>query len=357
MDKFRIDSHKLIYHVERVNDWLKGKDIYPIYVEIGPSGSCNHRCIYCGLDFMGYKPRFLEAKVIKNRVSEMARLGVKSIMYAGEGEPLLHQDIGDIVRHTKNTGIDVAITTNGALLNRDLANYILGDVAWIKVSIDAGTRETYAKIHRSAPVDFDKVIKNITYVAELKRRKNYKCALGVQLLLLPENSHEVIGLAKKSKSLGIDYFVVKPYSQHPLSKTKKYKSIKYAKYLYLMEELNNLNTGKFNTVFRINMMKKWDEGKRNYRHCYALPFWSYIDASGTVWGCSNYLGHRDKTFLYGNIYRNTFKEIWQGSKREKSLRIAETELDTRLCRINCRMDEINRYLWELKHHSEHINFI
>ena len=28
MDKFRIDSHKLIYHVDRVNDWLKARNIY-----------------------------------------------------------------------------------------------------------------------------------------------------------------------------------------------------------------------------------------------------------------------------------------------------------------------------------------
>ena len=60
MDKFRIDSHKLIYHIPRVNDWLKGKIIYPIYMEISPSGACNQRCIYCDLDFMEYKTRYLD---------------------------------------------------------------------------------------------------------------------------------------------------------------------------------------------------------------------------------------------------------------------------------------------------------
>ncbi|HAB51888.1 MAG TPA: radical SAM protein, partial [Ignavibacteriales bacterium] len=51
MDKYRIDSHKLMYHVSRINDWLEGKIIYPIYAEISPSGACNHRCTYCALDF------------------------------------------------------------------------------------------------------------------------------------------------------------------------------------------------------------------------------------------------------------------------------------------------------------------
>ena len=65
-------------------------------------------------------------------------------------------------------------------------------------------------------------------------------------------------------------------------------------------------------IFRINTMKKWDERRRDYKQCLALPFWSYIDAGGTVWGCSAYL--RNERFIYGNIYENTFKEIWEGEK-------------------------------------------
>ncbi|MFH1305232.1 MAG: SPASM domain-containing protein, partial [Candidatus Omnitrophota bacterium] len=68
-----------------------------------------------------------------------------------------------------------------------------------------------------------------------------------------------------------------------------------------------------------------------------------------------YLG--DERFLYGNIYENTFREIWEGEKRRRSLRWVENELDTAKCRINCRMDEVNRYLWELRNPSKHVNFI
>ena len=70
MDKYRIDSHKLLYHVSRVNDWLEGKNVYPIYAEISPAGTCNHRCTYCALDFMEYQPRFLDKEMLKERLSE-----------------------------------------------------------------------------------------------------------------------------------------------------------------------------------------------------------------------------------------------------------------------------------------------
>lgn len=355
MDKFRIDSHKLIYHVSRINDWLESGNIYPIYLEISPSGACNHRCSYCALDFMEYQLRFLATNVLKERLSEMASLGVKSIMYAGEGEPLLHKDIGSIINHTKKVGIDVAIATNGVLLNKNLVDCTLGNISWIKVSINGATKETYQKIHRSNADDFEKVIKNMSYAAKLRRKKGYKCALGTQLLLLPENSKEVKDLAEIAKDIGLDYLVIKPYSQHPFSKTTKYKNIKYAKYLKLAEQVKVLNTDKFNVVFRINTMKKWDDAWRNYKSCYALPFWAYIDAGGNVWGCSAYLGERN--FLYGNINKDTFKEIWTGHKRLRLVKMMQEKFCTDNCRLNCRMDEINRYLWELKHPPAHVNFI
>lgn len=355
MDKFKIDSHKLTYHVGRLNDWLKGKDIYPIYMEISPAGSCNHRCTYCALDFMEYKPVFLDTKIFKERLSEIGALGVKSIMYAGEGEPFLHKDIIEIIDHTKHAGIDVALTTNGALLSNAIVDKCLSNISWIKVSINAATEKTYAEIHRGAPGDFDKVIRNMAYARKVKQRKGYKCTLGMQIILLPENYKEVIALAKIAKDIGMDYLVVKPYSQHPLSRTMKYKDIKYSDYLYLANKLIVFNDEHFNVVFRINTMKKWDDSTRNYRHCLAIPFWSYIDASGNLWGCSVYLSK--EAFRYGNIYKNTFKALWKSAKKSRLVEWARNELNTDKCRVNCRMDEVNRYLWDLTHPPEHVNFI
>lgn len=355
MDDFRLDSHKLIYHPQRITDWLKGKDIYPIYIEISPCGSCNHRCVYCGLDFMEYKPRFLDKDMLKERLYEMGRLGVKSIMYAGEGEPFLHKNIVDIIAYTKKAGIDAAVTTNGVLFDKELANATLANLTWIKISIDAGTKETYAMIHRTKADDFDRVLRNMSYAAKLKHKKGYKCTLGMQIILLPENYQEVSLLAKKAKEIGMDYLVVKPYSQHPQSITTKYKNIKYSRYLGLVEELRKFNDKKFSVIFRIQTMKRWDEGRRNYKHCLALPFWAYIDAGGDVWACSVYL--TKSKFHLGNIYKNTFQEIWESKKRKKLMRWAQEKLDTSKCRVNCRMDEVNRYLWELKYPPEHVNFI
>ena len=210
MDKYRIDAHKLIYHPERVSDWLNGKDIYPVYAELSPSGACNHRCSYCALDFMDYKPRFLDAGILMTRLKEMAGLGLKSVMFAGEGEPFLHPDMAGISVHANKCGLDTSFTTNATLMKPAIIDKILPTTSWIKASINGATPVTYGQIHRCNPSDFAEVFENLGYAAALKKKKKYACALGMQLVLLPENAREAVDLARKARDAGMDYLVIKP---------------------------------------------------------------------------------------------------------------------------------------------------
>ncbi len=352
-DKFRIDSHKLMFHVRRVADWLDNKLIYPVYMEISPSGMCNHRCSFCSVDFMGYRKNFLDALLLKEKITELGSLGLKSVMFAGEGEPFLHRNLPEIIVHAKKAGIDVAVTTNGVLMKPEITDEILDSVAWIKVSLNAGTPETYSKIHRAKPEDFNKVFSNIEYAVRKRKTQKSNCTLGLQILLIPENYHEIELLVKKSRDIGIDYLVVKPYTHH-YRNAHEYE-IKYQGYENLSEQLIKYNTDTFHVIFRANAMKKWDNQQRNFSKCVCLPFWSYIDADGNVWGCSAHL--LEEQFKYGSIKDQTFQEIWEGKKRLESLKWVESYLDIQSCKLNCRMSEVNRYLNEIVNPSEHVNFI
>jgi len=355
MDKYGIDRHKLHYHVERVAAWKKGEHVYPLYMEISPSGACNHRCIFCGLDFMEYQNRFLETELLEERLTEMGRLGLKSVMYAGEGEPFLHKEMVEIINHTKKVGIDVALTTNGVLLSPKIAEQILGSVEWIKVSCNAGTADTYAKIHGTKPAHFTRVVSNLEQARRIIRENGYTCVLGMQILLLPENRVEVGTLAGIARDIGLKYLVVKPYSQHPQSETAMYADIEYRDAENLAAELESYNTDAFQVIVRLRTMRKWNDKARKYKRCMALPFWSYLDAGGNVWGCSVFLG--DERFRYGNIYEQNFEEIWNGMERLDKMAAFNADFDPSRCRVNCRMDEINNYLWELNNPPEHVNFI
>lgn len=354
-DHLRIDSHKLIFHPHRVAQWLEGKSIAPLYIEISPTGSCNHRCTFCATDFMEYRPRNLDSRILFERLTELGSMGVKSIMYAGEGEPLLHHDIGGIIQHTRSVGIDVAMTTNGVLLDPEIARQILPSMSWIKVSIDAGTPETYSSVHRTKPEDFKQVLNNIAAAARLVLINGWDCTVGAQAILLPENIGEMELLAGHCRDAGARYLVIKPYSQHLKSHNCRYENIDYAPYMELHEKLERFNDSNFSVIFRAHTFSKLQQSERGYERCLALPFWSYIDSAGNVWGCSSHMG--DDRFLYGNITAKGFRDIWDGPERQRSLDFVASELNLEGCRMNCRMDEINRYLWELTHASRHVNFV
>ncbi|MDD4895047.1 MAG: radical SAM protein [Candidatus Omnitrophica bacterium] len=353
-DKFRIESHKLIYHVGRVHDWLKGENIYPLYIEIAPFSGCNHRCIFCALDYLKYKPELLGTDCLKRFIAGVARKGVKSIHYAGEGEPLLHKDITDIVAFTKKAGVDAAITTNGVLLDKKKSGKLLSSLSWLRVSLNAGTQENYAVIHNTKKEDFGIVINNLKQAVKIRNKNKYGCTIGVQFLLIPQNYKEAIPLARMLQDTGVDYLAIKPYSWHPLSINRIGRNFKYAGQFYLDKELEAYVKDNFQIVFRRHAMEKLGQS-RPYKHCLGLPFWAYIAASGDVYPCSRFLG--DKNFIFGNICHDTFKDIWEGKRRKRIMDLLYNKWDINKCREACRLDEINRYLWELKNPAGHVNFI
>ena len=365
-DRYAIDSHKLIYHPQRVaqylsavDAWDKAKDVYPIYVEMSPVGACNHRCTFCAVDYIGYKSIRMDTRMLERRIPEMAALGVKSIMFAGEGEPLLHTDITEIVLFCRDAGIDVSFTTNATVMRDHFLEHALPHISWIKVSLNAGTPETYAKIHRTKAADFHKVVDNLKRAVARRREAQLHCTLGAQILLLPENTHEIEQLAHLCRDeIGLDYLVVKPYSQHLSSLTRAYEAVDYSAQIALGQQLEALSTDSFSLVFRGHAMQKHSTDQaRGYDSCSATPFfWGYVMADGAVYGCSAYL--LDERFAYGNLNTQTFKEVWQGEARRNNFEYVRHGLDISECRKNCRMDEVNRYLARLREHRvPHVNFI
>lgn len=358
VDDLKIDSHKLHLHPERVSQWMNAKTIeekmrvFPLYVEVSPVGHCNHRCTFCAVDYIGYKPRSLDFYKLGDCIQSMAESGVKSIMYAGEGEPLMHKRIVEIVKFTKLKGIDVAFTTNGVLMSPLFVEGCMSDISWIKISLNAGDAETYSQVHQTKADDFTKVWNNINYAVTFRNMHNLKTMIGIQTVVLPENIHTISDLLEDASIMGVDYAVLKPYSQHH-SSINKY-NINYQEWDEILSGLvEQYSSDKFKVIYRRESALKTEAG---YSKCFSTPnFWSYVMADGSVYSCSAYL--LDDRFKLGNINEQSFEEIWLGDKRKKNLEFVENELDISECRLNCRMDKSNQYLWQLKNPSEHVNFI
>ena len=87
--------------------------------------------------------------------------------------------------------------------------------------------------------------------------------------------------------------------------------------LELEQDIRQYETDDFSVYFRANAMKKMHH-KKCYSECYGLPFMTHIDAKGNVWPCVAHIGTEE--FCYGNIYEQTFEEMWEGNKRKQILR-------------------------------------
>lgn len=354
-DKYNIDGHKLHLHPERVSQWLNGETIAPLYIEISPSGTCNHRCIFCSMDFMGYKKRFLDSAIMCERLRECGKLGVRSVMFAGEGEPLLHKDICRMAEVAHASGIDVAFTTNGVHLDEETARRLLPVTSWIKVSCNAATAEEYARVHRTAAKDFSQVIENIEKAAELRARHGHSCTLGFQCILLPEYAKNLPGFARRAREAGADYLVIKPYTHSPLSLHNPFADVHYEDCAGLEEALRAEEQPGFKVIFRSEAMRRWDAKKTDFDRCLALPFWAYVDSEANVWGCLRHLN--EEQFRYGNLSDQTFSAIWTGDDRLAKVRQCTDNLDISNCHVTCRMEPVNSYLWRLRHPYPHDNFI
>lgn len=351
---FNIDSHKLNFHPLAVGRWMEGELIYPVSLEISPSGTCNHHCAFCSQDYLGYQKRFLDKDVIIKTLLEMHEHGTKSVVYAGEGEPLLHPDIPVIVQKTKAVGVDVAMSTNAVLLKEEIGEKILPYLTWIRISLNGFDENIYKKVHGSAKGDFDRVLRNLESTVKTKKRLGLDVTIGIQYVLYDENYDldGIIELVKTLRKIGVDYFSVKPFSKHPLS-DKRIKPFDYRNTDTLRESLEAYQTETFSVLVRTNAIQHILSEKK-YNRCLGLPFWSYIDSNSDVWPCLSYIGVKGNDL--GNISQQTYAQILASEKYQSTLKRLQN-IDTTNCRKPCRLEAINEYLYNLKKGSEHQNFI
>jgi radical SAM protein with 4Fe4S-binding SPASM domain len=351
MKKLDIDAHKLMFHPERVSNWKTEGDCFPIYVEIGPTNYCNHRCVFCALDYLERGKTCIDQEVMTTTLKDMAISGVKSVMFAGEGESLLHPDISQFVQTAKTEGIDVSITTNGVLFNEEKAREILPHLSWLRFSLDAGTKENYSYIHGTKESDFNRVLLNIEYAAKLKQEAKYPVEIGVQALLTNRSLTELIPLAKMLKNIGADNLQIKPYSHHPASKNDL--SFDYQTAEEIRGELESISDSGFNVIYRNKTIERVCQD-RDYDKCYGLPFFALIDSRGNIIPCNMF--YNNEEFTYGNLYEKSFSEIWGGEKRKEVLKKIEDKGISE-CRKGCRLDSINKYLERIKNPKQFDNFI
>ena len=97
----------------------------PLVVGWAITYRCNRKCPYCGLGQLNYDE--LSTGQILNIVNQLAGLGALRISFTG-GEPLLRDDIGEIIDYIHKIGIEAKINSNGSLVKEKIKDLINLDI-------------------------------------------------------------------------------------------------------------------------------------------------------------------------------------------------------------------------------------
>ncbi len=91
----------------------------PLFVGISVTARCNLRCSFCFGRYYEQQVDDIALEDLLDLINHLADSGCLHINFSG-GEPLLRNDISEIVRLSLDRGIITAVSTNGILIDRHL---------------------------------------------------------------------------------------------------------------------------------------------------------------------------------------------------------------------------------------------
>jgi MoaA/NifB/PqqE/SkfB family radical SAM enzyme len=159
-------------------------------INIGVSDRCNQRCIMCSEHSpycAGVMPQaqptggrrmaaddvlderdfgLMDPAMYRGLIGDLRAMGCREVELCGLGEPLLHPRLFEFLRQAKAAGLWVRLVTNASLLDEEKAKELVAlGLDEIHISLNAGTPQTYARIHGVAAAAFDGVLAAIRDIA------------------------------------------------------------------------------------------------------------------------------------------------------------------------------------------------
>lgn len=135
------------------------------YLRISITDACNFTCTYCMPNKKQCPPTTqMTALNISNIAGQFVCLGVNKIRLTG-GEPLLRKDLTEILNSLSALPVELALTTNGRLLDLYFPLLKSSKLRKINISLDSLRSEIFKNI--TGRNDFDRVYSNILEAIKL----------------------------------------------------------------------------------------------------------------------------------------------------------------------------------------------
>ena len=164
---------------------------HPMMAHIIPMRRCNLSCTYCNEYDDVSKPVPLET--MKRRIDLLADLGTNIVTISG-GEPLLHPELDDIIRHMRKYPIIAGMITNGYLLTAERIKRLnAAGLDHLQISIDNVMPDDVSK--KSLKV-LDKKLQLLAEHADFHVNINSVVGGGIH------NPHDALVVGRRALELG-----------------------------------------------------------------------------------------------------------------------------------------------------------
>lgn len=263
----------------------------PLTVIFNLTDRCNSSCSYCYAAYYKRKKEEMPLDKIINIINELSRMGCKRISFGG-GEPLMRDDIANVIECVKKSGMDCVINSNGYLVESKID--ILKNVDVLCLSLD-GDEKSHDMYRGSG--SFKKVMNAIECASKNKITVNTNTVLHKDNL---DSIEFVLGVAKRYKLLA-EFNLVIDFLQTE-SKTSDYKS-KNSEIKDALRRLISYKKEGHNILFSEKALEyalSWpDYGSESYsgtapgfKHasCFAGKYFCLVDTNGDVYPCPHLIG-------------------------------------------------------------------
>jgi MoaA/NifB/PqqE/SkfB family radical SAM enzyme len=177
----------------------------PFHVEIYPADRCNIDCFFCSTAAIRGTDE-LPLQRIEELVGELKNAGTRAIRFSGGGEPLFHRRTKAMLRAIERSGIPIEnITTNAVLLDEETAEILTSCCDEVTISLNTGDAPGYAQMMQTPERNFDRVLKNVRTLVEVRdRRKSRRPAVHVQFLVWRDNYRSIPRMYDLAVALAAD---------------------------------------------------------------------------------------------------------------------------------------------------------
>lgn len=281
----------------------------PLTVIYNITDRCNARCKYCYLRYYHRGTPEPTTQQIFKVIDELKKNGTQRISLGG-GEPLIREDIDEIVKYIKKKGMACVINSNGILVPEKIKTIKKADA--LCLSLD-GPEEIH-DLYRGQG-SWQKVMSAIKIARENKITLNTNTVLNKSNL---EAVEYILDLAKKygflaEFNLMIGYLPDKTRSVEPASnqeiKTVIKKILNYKKRGYPILMSSKAYEYALNWPdYRIEeIVGKQPDFK--YIECSAGKYFCVIDTDGKVYACPHLIGKVEALSCYQSGFAKAFENL------------------------------------------------